>query len=163
MNLRVYLQKVKRAVRWIALYVIGPCFLLVALIASMDTAVFLHRAVATTGTVVGLRATSEPNKHGVTYAPVFSFSAADGRSYTIHSRVSSSPPEFSIGQRVPVLYEPDRPTLAKIDSHLQLWTFPDVFGGIGFVFVLLSYVVRSFERWRDRRRLDGRQLETTPR
>ena len=134
-----------------------------ALITSINTVLFLHRAVATTGTVIGLRAFSELENHGVTYAPVFLFSEANGTRHTIDSHASSNPPGFSIGQKVPVLYEPDRPTHAKIDSHWQLWALPDVFGAVGFTFVLLSFLARRFARSRDRRRPAPSQLETTPR
>jgi hypothetical protein len=63
----------------------------------------------------------------------------DGQSYELQSTVSSSPPAYSVGEKVTVLYHPDNPGGGQIDSFIDRWLFPLVFGGMGFIFAAIGY------------------------
>ena len=130
---------------------VGPMLLAISLIWALYTESFLHRSVATTGTIVRNVLVQERRADDSvtsTYAPVFSFSANDGRTYTVTSSSSSSPPEFAVGQQVRVLYVPDNPATAKIDSVLQLWMMPMVLVFLGIICSLVGYGLLLFLRRR---------------
>jgi hypothetical protein len=132
--------------------VVGPIFLVIAFGYILYTCVFLHSSITATGTVISLIA-----KHGeddaVTFAPAFSFVAADGQKYTVTSDSGSNPSEFQINQSVRILYKKDDPIGAKISSFWQLWTFPVVFAFLGTLFAGVGCALLWYERWRDRRGL----------
>ena len=50
---------------------------------------------------------------------IFAFTAADGRRYTVWSKVRSDIPVFSKGEEVEVVYPADAPEEAKIDSLFE--------------------------------------------
>jgi hypothetical protein len=75
------------------------------------------------------------------YAPVFSFSAADGRTYTVTSNVSSYPSDFSVGVSVRVRYDPANPQNARIHTFNQTW---GVAVNAGITAVILAVVLVSF-------------------
>jgi hypothetical protein len=127
----------------------GPALIAVALGFVIYTSWFLHRSVAAKGAVVSLREVHDPQNGTVTYAPVFTFTAADGRSYAVSSNTGNNPPAFAVGQQVPVLYETDNPTEAKIDSFIQLWLFPVVFGFAGATATAVGYFLLRYERRRN--------------
>jgi hypothetical protein len=88
----------------------------------------------------------------VTYAPVFNF-VFDGQTYTIHSKTGSNPPEFSLGQKVPVVFHAGDPRDAQIDTFGQKWGLAVSFA-IGGPFVALV----GFATWYFRHRSQSAQL-----
>jgi len=127
----------------------GPSLLLIALGIAICTGWFLHRSIAADGAVVSLRQMLDSDEDSIGYAPVFTFTAGDGHIYTISSNTSSSPPAFSPGQHVKVLYRADDPTGARIASFGQLWLFPFVFAIVGTAACGSGYVLFRYERHRD--------------
>jgi hypothetical protein len=152
MNFSGYLLRVRKTGRWAMMFVAGPCLLVAALVTAINTALFLHRSQAAPGVVVSLRTVESSDGDAPTYAPVFSFTA-DGIEHTISSHSSSNPPEFRVGQKIQVRYEPRYPDQARIDSHWQIWAFSDVFAAVGTGFLLLGFLAEKIEGWRARRRL----------
>ncbi|GIW72147.1 MAG: hypothetical protein KatS3mg102_1689 [Planctomycetota bacterium] len=87
-----------------------------------DAMGFRATAASTEGTVIGLAWTSSTGttSHTMhTAAPVVEFTA-NGQRYRFTSSVSSNPPAYSVGERVQVLYDPEQPQRARIDSFWQL-------------------------------------------
>lgn len=121
----------------------------VAIGLTIHTTLYLRTAQSASGTVIQLRTMT--NDDGVFYAPVFSFVAPDGRTYTIASNTGSNPPDFKIGERVNVLYEKSNPGNAKINSLGQLWLIEIVFGITGPVLALAGLVVLRIDRRRSAR------------
>ena len=155
MFLRNLFSRWKRTLR-VSLLAAGPCLMLAAAGFVVSTELFLHNSIRTTGIVVSLREVQDEENHSVNYAPVFQFVAEDGQSYTISSDTSSNPSEFAVRQKVPVLYEPKYPMGAKIDSFLQLWLFPLIFGIIGLIAFAIGYVwTRLSKRVRSRAVVTG--------
>ena len=101
------------------------------------TSRFLDRAVSTQGTITALVPVIRPNQRR-TYAAQFSFTTPAKQAVTITSTSSSNPPEFEVGESVAVLYLPNNPADARIDSFFQLWGASSIVGGIGTVFLAIS-------------------------
>jgi len=82
-----------------------------------------------------LERSKERDQDGYTYAPVFSFTAEEGRAYTVISETYSSSPGFRVGESVRVRYDPSNPQNARIHSFFQTWGGAIIFGvvGVGFV------------------------------
>jgi len=85
----------------------SPCLMVYFLISIVRTRTFILRSVEVNGEVIRLERSKTRDRYGYSYAPVFSFTVADGRSFTVTSDVSSSPPGFFEGEPVTVRYEPD--------------------------------------------------------
>jgi hypothetical protein len=129
-----------------ACLVVGPCFLAIALGFALHTWVFLNRSQGTTARIVGMVSTRYEDQDSVGFAPVFTFTAIDGHSYTVTSDVFAYPPEYVVGQRVPVLYEKTNPVRARLDSFWQLWLFPFAFGLIGGLGAGTGYLLLLYDR-----------------
>lgn len=141
-----------------ALCVGGVALCLVALIATLHTAMFLRHSVTTMGTVVNNVLIETRNDNGTTmdtYAPVFKYEANDGRSYTVQSKTSSMPAEFAVGQRVRILYDPRHPSRAKPDSFWQLWTLPLILGILGIATSFAGFSMVLYWRRRGLAGADG--------
>lgn len=128
----------------------------VAIVSARSTYTFIHTATKTDGRIVGLiKVQSRSNHPGFTYEPVFRFTAANGQSYTVRSRASSNPPEFTVGQTVQVLYSPGDPAHARLNSTAQLWLVPIICTSIGLVFTFLGGLLFRLNR---RYRADGQRI-----
>lgn len=60
------------------------------------------------------------------------------------SDVSSSPPAWRVGEAVKVLFDPNDPSQAVIDSFMARWLVPLLLGFIGGVFAFLGFVTAVF-------------------
>jgi hypothetical protein len=101
--------------------------------------------------VIGARP-SGSSSH-VTYAPVFQFTASDGRGYTVGSDVYGKESEVRYGERVQVLYWPGHPEAARLDAFAALWTMPLVAGVVGSGFSVVPGIV--LVAWMRRRGSDA--------
>src|SRR5437868_4789215 len=109
-----------------------------AVYAIRSTQSFVAKAEAVRGDVIDLeyrRDTSSLSSSGV-YYPVVNFRTTTGEQHTFHSNTGSSPPSYSIGEAVTVLYDPTNPFDARISGFLSLWLFPLIFSVIGSLFSL---------------------------
>lgn len=99
------------------------------------------------GTVVRLEGRTSGTRHGSTWAPVFQFTTPDdGQAHTVTSRVASSPPAYSVGESVRVLYSTEDPQDAIINSFFQLYLTPIfliIFGSVWAGIGILCRVTKS--------------------
>jgi hypothetical protein len=109
----------------------GPLCLIVAGGSAMQRLSLVYSGQRTEGIVIAKRQSGSTR---VSYAPVFQFTASDGRRYTVNSDIYSQEADFSFGEHVPVLYPPGHPDSARIDAFAQLWMYPLAFGGVGAAF-----------------------------
>ena len=70
---------------------------------------------------------------GRTYAPRFEYKTSDGKLWSILSTNGSTPAAFKVGDEITVLYNPQHPADAEIDSVTQLWALPTILGIIGLI------------------------------
>jgi len=129
----------------------GPGLLLVALAFAIYTAHFIRSSAIAEGKVLSLREvvshSDDADQHeSITYAPVFTFKAADGASYTVSPDMGSSPPGFAVGETVRVLYSPLNPAGARIDTFAQLWLMPMIFGILGVGSTVAGLLLLYLER-----------------
>lgn len=97
---------------------------------------FIDTAETATGTVTEL--VRSRSSDSTTYAPVVSFVATDGEQYSFTHNISRNPPAYSQGEQVPVLYPPDNPNRARIESAFSLWGGALIVGALGAVFALIG-------------------------
>jgi len=75
--------------------------------------------------------------------PKVEFHDADGARHVFTSSVSSSPPRYSTGETVEVIYAPGSPDEAVIDSFSDRFFLPLVLGGLGTLFAAIGLGVLS--------------------
>lgn len=115
------------------------------------TSVFLLRATETSGQILRTVPVAD-GEGGTNYAPVFTFTAADGHAYTITSGTASNPPDYESGDSVRVLYIPRNPMTARLKDVPQLWLFPLIAMPLGGFQASLGGLLLWFDR-RYRRKL----------
>jgi hypothetical protein len=131
----------------LVLLAIGPCALVYSVVAFVRTRGFIRRSVEVTGEVIRLERTSSGGRNSfMDYAPVFSFTALDGSAHTVTSDVSSSPPDFGVGESVRVRYDPANPQSAKIHSFFQTWGAAVISGLVGAGFVAVGWKFSGLAR-----------------
>lgn len=75
---------------------------------------------------------------GETDAPVVDYIHPDGTSRRVTGEVSSNPRAGKIGDRVPVLINPQDTEVVRLGTPLELWFFPGLLGFIGGVFAVIG-------------------------
>lgn len=125
-----------------------------------DVLSFRGTAVSTKGEVIGF-STSRGSKGGTMYTPRvrFALPGAEGgteREITISGSVSSSSRGYRLGEHVGVLYQPDFPDDARINSFMEQWfpvaivsVFTLMFNGIWIGFVVAAVRRRRMYDWLD--------------
>jgi hypothetical protein len=139
-------SKFKIVVRWIGrlMVALGAVTFLVGVGFAIETATFVLRAKHAAAII--LRLDERENDDGVQYTPVFTFTASDGKQYTVRAIVASDPPAFEVGESADILYVPSKPSGARIASWWQLWFVSLVLGILavihGFLGGCLAYLAR---------------------
>ena len=108
---------------------VGGFLLWLALYFRRRTKRFIDESLQTHGEVIGLHEVY----HGgsITYAPIISFTTADGRGRTFTDSVSSRPASHAVGDRVEILYHRQDPRDARIATTFRLYFTSIVLGLIG--------------------------------
>lgn len=75
-----------------------------------------------------------------TYRPMIEFTTQDGRHIEFVSKLGSSSPSYGVGQHVEVLYAPNAPENAKINSFMSLY-FGTLILGVMSGIILISLLV----------------------
>ena len=145
MKLRTAAETRQRRARIIVL-TLGPLLFGFSAVFSLHTWLFLLRSARAVGTVTELRVDYDDQHRETNYAPVFAFTASDGKSHAVVSDTWANPPAFSVGERVPVRYLTDDPQTAKIATFWQLWSFPVVLALVGSAFTGASAFLFFSER-----------------
>jgi hypothetical protein len=121
--------------------VVGPGLLLIAAVTGVERALFLHSAATAEGAVIAVRDTPSAGRTRKSFFPIFQFKAANGKSYTVTSNIAERPTSWRLGGPVRVLYQPDRPENAHIDSFAQLWMLQVVVGVVGAAFSTIPVLI----------------------
>ncbi|HWE25667.1 MAG TPA: DUF3592 domain-containing protein, partial [Myxococcales bacterium] len=110
------------------LLVAGVGLLVLGAYLHRSTEAFLAKALPAEGRVVDLAASDSSDS--TTYAPVVEFEVND-RTYRFRDSVGSNPPSYRRGDEVKVLYDPDRPSHARIDRGRWNRAVPLLVGAFG--------------------------------
>ncbi|RFA25573.1 hypothetical protein CAI21_18785 [Alkalilimnicola ehrlichii] len=129
------------------LKVVPPLFLFIGLSALVGAGVtgynsyrFVTTAEPTVGVVLEVRREIGRDSDGnqtVRYYPVVRYQGPNGMA-TYRSRSGSSSPRFSVGELVPMLYDPANPRNVRMDDFFDLWTATVLFSVFGVIFTLVG-------------------------
>jgi hypothetical protein len=100
------------------------------------------------GHVIALRQSGSTSK---ALSPVVRFSPPTGEPVEFHDPHGSFPAAYTVGDRVPILYDPHEPTRAIIGTSTgSLWIWPVICGAIATAPLLIALawwlVVRALDR-----------------
>src|SRR5690606_26618807 len=98
---------------------------------------FTLRAEKTTGTIVDFK-TSSSSKSGVTQAEVVEFQLPDGKTIQFTEKSYRSRIILNYGKNVSVLYDPQNPTNAHINSFWTLYFVPVILLIIGLGLLIFN-------------------------
>jgi len=71
----------------------------------------------------------------------------DGTRKTVQLAEGSWPPAYEIGEKVTILYDPEKPINARIQSsssNILRWLVPGITGTLGVAFLLAAVIVGWF-------------------
>jgi hypothetical protein len=113
---------------------LGVTMTLIAGFLVVHTRQFISRAVSAPGNVIenvwrGSNSDSSDRAH-----PKIRFRTGTGQEFVFVSNFGSSPPSYRVNEAVTVLYDPEDPNRASIQSFFSQWFAPILVGGLGLVF-----------------------------
>jgi hypothetical protein len=76
------------------------------------------------------------------YYPVDVFTDSNGGFHTVHSTVGANPPEYAVGARLNVFYQPKDLNSTMIDDFTHVWELPIMIGGLAAFYLPVGLVVR---------------------
>jgi len=119
---------------YVVFLVIGIGMLIGFTLTYRQSRAFIAGAERSDGEVVDVEYNRRPRDSTGMYCPVFQFMTKDGHKIRVTSKIRSSSPSYHKGAKVTVLYDPKIPENAAIQSFLDLYFLPMVFGliGVGF-------------------------------
>jgi len=123
---------------------------------------FKQTAVTANGRVIRLQTGS--SRHGTVYYPVVQFVTPDEQEITVKGSTGSRPAAYHVDESVEVLYDPDDPHHAYINTFMEFWGSPIILSGLGAVFAAIpSGIFLSQVRRRNRAqwlKQNGRRIAT---
>jgi hypothetical protein len=121
---------------------VGGSFSLVAAGMALHSVHFKLTGQRTIGSVTELRSAGNGN-----FSPVFVFTNYAQR-FEVVSRHSSKPPSHSVGDIIPVLFDPANPQKARPDTFQYSWLLPTIFGGAGGGLLVIGVAILILKnRW----------------
>jgi Protein of unknown function (DUF3592) len=102
----------------VILAMFGAIALLVGILYTIFTAMSVGGSTSASGTVIGFTTDDK----GISY-PIVQF-PANLTPITFTMSYSSTNEPYKVGDRVAVLYSPDQPSAARVNSFFSLWYFP---------------------------------------
>jgi len=145
-----------RRVRDSALIVIGVILLFAGFIWVYQTKNFLDKAIAAKGVIIDF--VEEKTYEGVVYRFIIQFvDERTGEEITIVTKAGIQPrtyaygpsPEF-LGWEIDILYDPENPHNAMINSFLDIWLGPILVIGFGGIFSSVGLTLLAFDARRRR-------------
>jgi len=122
---------------------LGLSLLSGAIVLSLRKWLRIKKSVATIGVVVenqtmlGSRQ-FDSSPRSTLYKPTVRFQTADGRVVDYTPKISNNVSNYSVGQNVPVYYNPQQPEEAIAGTAFRLWYTLFVFGFVGGMFSLIG-------------------------
>jgi hypothetical protein len=122
---------------------VGALLGFIGVILWMRTQMFIARSKRTKGSITHL--IYSRSSEGGGYAPVFQFTTLSGQSIEVSESLYSNPPGYSVGQSVDILYDPEKPSHARISKWSSLYFAPLLLSGMGIVFLGVGAVMSAFK------------------
>src|SRR5215213_4449889 len=97
----------------------------------------------TKGTIVQntYSATNDSGNVSGAYFPVIEFTDANDKKVRFTEGIGSLPPDFEIGERVDLFYNPQNTKEARIITWKRLWLVPTILSFVGLLPVIISLIV----------------------
>jgi hypothetical protein len=117
--------------------VVGLGLLIGGFFAVQSTRRFLRTAISVPGVVtenVWREDRDSNNRTSWAFYPRIRFRTADGQEITFITNTGASPPSYRVNEPVTILYDPQQPYHASIQSFTELWLLPTILCSIGIVF-----------------------------
>lgn len=95
---------------------IGFFLLAAAGLTYIQSTYFITHAQLTTGTVMALYISNDPDTNANAYCPEVSFTTQTGQSVTFEANVCSTPDTYKVGDQIELYYDPQNPQGAQIKS-----------------------------------------------
>jgi len=150
----VYRNKPTSIISIVLLVLSGTLFLIIGAIVLSNRMSLAKNGIAVEATVIGLEehyskraGTQNKNKTTLTYRPKIEFTTSDGQKIRLVYPNGSNPPQYSIGDKINIIYSEDNPENIVIDSKFQIYIFPIIFVVLGAVLLISGIgftVVRLF-------------------
>ncbi len=127
---------------------IGLPFLSIGLFESYKNAVIIQTFTHKTGTIVE-NSYSTVLVDGVlsgAYHPVVEFFNEDNQKMRFTEGIGSLPPDFEIGEKVNILFNPQDSSDVRINTWKRLWLVPTIFCFVGLLPIVVGlFVVKKIE------------------
>jgi hypothetical protein len=125
---------------------VGAGLLVVFAVSAISTTLFLWRSAVAPGSVTAIVDHHDADGDH-TRRPRVVFETADGQRIEFESRHGSDPPSYRVDDVVEVVYDPDQPAHAEINSVLHLWpvSIVSLLVGAGFFGVGLAVKTQAKE------------------
>jgi hypothetical protein len=105
-----------------------------------NTIIFIKNSEKTDGIVINLiRKTSDEG--GYTYSPEVSYVDGIGKTNSFVSNISSSISTYTVGEKVPVIYNKNNSLEAKINTPFQLWFATGIMSTLGLILFLIGLMI----------------------
>ena len=96
---------------------------------------FLTRGEQTDGIIVEMRKGSSKLSK---YHPLIRFQTKEGKTIEFSPGNGSNPPMYEVNDRGPIVYNPDYPHYAVINSFTEIWLAPVIYAGLGLLLLISS-------------------------
>lgn len=130
----------------IVLAIVAFCSLPFFLVGLYDAYHNIHEIsifIQTEGTVVeNSFVTIVEDGNGVgSYLPQVEFALPDGNKIRFTDKVGSLPPDYEIGETVQIIYQPENPANACINSWKRIWLAPVILMSVGILPLIICFVI----------------------
>lgn len=132
--------RIGRALRLVSLLFLG-----IAVSNAIGTWLFLQNARSAEGVVVDMEVVENAvplvaPETGRVFYPIIEFADATDTRYVVETRRGVRSPDLSTGDTVQVLYRPERPGSARVDTPVELWGASAVFGLLSLIALFVGLV-----------------------
>lgn len=122
--------------------VVGLGMLLGSWMAFTSTQKFLENSELSEGTVISNELHYSHDEEGNRekyYYPIVEFQTQEGENVKFEADFGSYPPMYQVGEQISIIYNPQNPTDAQINSFWTLWFVSILLLGMGGVFASIGF------------------------
>jgi hypothetical protein len=104
---------------------------------------FRRTAIKAQATVVDFHAELGPaggNDETFHYFPIFMFEDTHGKAHKVRSDIGTRVPPYEVGSIIPILYDSQNPTDARIDSFTTMWLLAVGCAGLGVTTIAIGLI-----------------------
>ncbi len=126
---------------FLVLGIIGIILLVAATIVSINKVKFIEGAEIAQGEIINYTLERSASKPGTTvFYPHVRFISSDNQTIEFRSGVASNRKPYTLGSPVSVVYNPQNPEEAEINSFMRLWFLPFALSFMALIFLIISIV-----------------------